>query len=188
MWCRYTASRARGSSPSPSICWMTASSSPASRLALKSVWSSRSAGMIVAARGRLHQTIGDPGLVEQHGQRGDIRVPLDQRGNGAESIESPLIELPHRRGHGRAMVIDEDGPAVRVVLGMAGEMDLAYGIDRQRFEVCDGIEAQVPGCHVNVIDVTEETASRAMYQLGQELGLLNGRVAEPEVARWVLDQ
>src|ERR1700741_4354696 len=103
---------------------MTISSSMASRLALKSVWSSRSAGMIVAALGRLHQTIGDPGLAEQHRQFRDIRVPLDQRRNGAESIESLLIERPHRRGHGRAVVIDEYGGAVSVVLGMAGEMFL----------------------------------------------------------------
>src|SRR5258707_9193875 len=71
---------------------------------------------------------------------------------------------------------------------MHGEMHLAYGCGRERAQIRDRVEAQIPRRDVDIVDVAEQPAGGPARQLGQELRLWNGRVAEPEVTRRILDQ
>jgi hypothetical protein len=71
---------------------------------------------------------------------------------------------------------------------MAGEMDLADGRGRQRVQVGDRIEPEVPGDDTDVVHVAEDPAARATGDLGQELDLRDVGGREADVARRVLDQ
>src|SRR6266436_1647298 len=71
---------------------------------------------------------------------------------------------------------------------MAGDMDLDYGCGRERVQIRDRVEAQIPRRDVDIVDVAEQPAAGPPRQLGQELRLWNGRVAEPEITRRILDQ
>src|SRR5947199_10310168 len=76
-------------------------------------------------------------LVQQDFERGNICVPLDQRGNGAEAPERLGVEFPNRLRYPRAVVVDQD---IHVVGGvMAGEVDFADRCRRQRIEISNGV-------------------------------------------------
>src|SRR5712692_574999 len=182
------ASRARGSSPSPAMCARTVSSSSARRPSLKTRCRSCSASMTTSSSGRLEQAIGGSSLGEQDRQLGNVRVPFDERGHGAEPLQGLAKERPDRGRHTRAVIIDQDDLAVSVVARMAGDMDLAYGPGRERVQVRDRVETQIPRRDVDIVDVAEQPAAGPSRQLSQELRLWNGRVAEPEIARGILDQ
>jgi hypothetical protein len=49
------------------------------------------------------------GLCQQHGERRDLEIPLDQGGNGALAADL-VIEGPHRFAHRRAVGIDIEVP------------------------------------------------------------------------------
>src|SRR5437764_7843030 len=98
-----------------------------------------------------------PRLVQEDFERGNIGVPLDQGGNGAEAPERSGIELPDRLRYPRAVVVDQD---IRVFgRVMAGEMDLADRRRRQRVEIGDRIEPEVCRADVDVVDVAEDAAT-----------------------------
>src|SRR5262249_55701686 len=58
----------------------------------------------------------------------------------------------------------------------------------QRPEIGPGIESEIIGIHVEIVDVAENAAARATRKLGQELALGNGRMPEAQVSGWILDQ
>src|SRR5882724_697622 len=182
------ASRARGSSPSPATWARTVSSSSARRPSLKRRCRSRSAGMTTSSSGRLEQAIGGASLSKQDRQLRNVRIPFNERGHGAEPLQGLAIERPDRRRHARAVIIDQDGLAVGVIARMAGEMYLVYAPARERIQIRDRVETQIPGCDVDIVDVAEQPAVGPPGQLGQKLWLWNGRVAEPEITRGILDQ
>ena len=75
-------------------------------------------------------------FVAQHGVRGHVAVPFDQRGDGADARKHVGVQRPHRIGDRRAMVVDQQCIAVIVdLLRMAGQVDLADGMQRQGIEV-----------------------------------------------------
>src|SRR5713101_2349467 len=86
------------------------------------------------------------------------------------------------------MVVDEDGEPVSVIARMAGYMDLTHELPRQSVHVGYGIETQVVGRDVDIVHVTEKPTAGSPYELGQELGLRNGRMPEAEIARRILDE
>ena len=78
----------------------------ASRLvsaAVKLICSSRSAGMM-----GLHDRLRTTRLVQQHGERGQVAVPLDQRGHRTEARDGRLVEAPDLGHHAAVVGIDED--------------------------------------------------------------------------------
>src|SRR5207247_1498629 len=182
------ASRARGSSPSPAMWARTVSLSSARRPSLKTRCRSCSASMTISSSGRLEQAIGCARLGKQDRQLGNVGVPFDERGHGAEPLQGLAIERPDRGRHARAVIIDQDGLAVGVVARMAGDMNLAYGPGREDVQIRDRVETQIPRRDVDVVDVAEQPAAGPPRQLGQKLRLWNGRVVEPEITRRVLDQ
>src|SRR5687768_17184558 len=62
---------------------------------------SRSAGTKV-----LPDAIGFMRFRHQHGKRRNVRVPFDQRGNGAESFERVRVERPDFIADGRVVCVD----------------------------------------------------------------------------------
>src|SRR6266852_5465221 len=182
------ASRARGSSPSPAMWARTVSLSSARRPSLKTRCRSCSASMTTSRSGGLEQAIGGASLGKQDRQLGNVRVPFDERRHGAEPVQGLAIERPDLGRHARAVIIDQDGLAVGVILRMAGDMDLVYGAGRERVQIRDHVQTQIPGCDVDIVDVAEQPAAGPPRQLGQELRFWNSRVVEPEVARGILDQ
>src|SRR5882724_1455702 len=182
------ASRARGSSPSPAMCARTDSSSSARRPSLKTRCRSCSASMTTSSSGRLEQAIDGASLGKQDRQFRNVRVPFNERGHGAEPLQGLAIERPDRGRHARAVIIDQDGLAVSVIAHMAGEMYLAYAPARERIQIRDRVETQIPRRDVDIVNVAEQPAVGPPGQLGQKLWLWNGRVAEPEITRGILDQ
>src|SRR5580698_6194798 len=56
---------------------------------------------LVADRARL------VGLGHEHGEGGDVVVPLDQRGDGAAAAERATVEIPHRIDHVVAVRVED---------------------------------------------------------------------------------
>src|SRR6266404_399792 len=168
------ASRACGLSPSPATWARMVSSSSTRRPSLKRRCRSCSASMTISSSGRLEQALGGASLGKQDWQLGNVRVPFDERGHGAEPLQGLAIERPDRGRHARAVIIDQDGLAVGVIARMAGEMHLAYGCGRERAQIRGRVEAQIPRRDVDIVDVAEQPAAGPPRQLGQELRLWNG--------------
>src|ERR1700757_3673483 len=125
-------------------------------------------------------------LVQQDPERGEVGVPLDQRGYRAEAPERGGVELPHGLRDPGAVVIDQN---VHLLGGvMAGEMDFADRCDRQCLEVVEWVESEVPGADVDVVDVTEDAAARSTADCGDEFRLGDRRMPVAEVGGRVLDQ
>ncbi len=91
------------------------------------------------------------------------------------------------------MIVDEDRaavsvPAVDVVDGVAGEMDLAHRGRVERVEPRRRVAAEVGARDVDVVDIAQQPAARPPRERAQELRLGNRRVTEAEVSRRVLDE
>src|SRR5881296_548216 len=180
--------RAAGSSPSPWIWPAIASSGPPRSAAAKSRSSSRGDDTALSALGRSQETLGPCRLVEEHGELGEIRIPLDQGRYRSEPCERSAIEIPYRLRDRRAVIVDQDRPAVGVVRRVAGQMNLADRSAGHRVQIRERILVEVAAAHVDVVDVQQDAAPGPAAKLAEELGLGDRRVAEPEVARRVLDQ
>ena len=96
------------------------------------------------------------------------------------------VEFPDRGGDPGAVVVDQDSDVLGGV--MAGEVDLADGVRRQRVEVCVRIEAEVLSADVDVVDITQEPAARPASDLREEDRLGNCRMPEAQVRGWILDE
>src|SRR5438094_2715387 len=107
--------RAAGSSPSPWTSALIAPSGPPRSAAAKSRSSSRGDDMVLSALGRSQETLGPRRLVEEHGELGEIRIPLDQGRHRPEARERSAIEIPYWLRDTRAVIVDQDHPAVGVV-------------------------------------------------------------------------
>ena len=87
------------------------------------------------------------------------------------------------------MGVDQQRIAVVVALGrVAGEVDLADQLDREAVDIGDRIVLLVGGRDVDVVDVEEKTAARAAGDLGEEVDLAHGALAESHIGRRVLEE
>src|SRR5262245_29425705 len=84
-------------------------------------WRSRSMSMW-----RLQEFIGALGFRHEYVQRRDISVPLDERGNAAESRDRESVELPHGIAHRTRVGIDQDREIAMRIHAVTGEVNLAY--------------------------------------------------------------
>src|ERR1700751_4406605 len=132
------------------------------------------------------QLLGLVRVVQQDLERGKVGVPLDQRGDRAEAPKRRGIELPDGLCDPGAVVVDQNVHVLRGV--MAGEVDFADRLYRQRFEIGDRVEPEIPRADVNIVDVAEDAAAGLTGDFGYELCLRNRGMAVAEVSRWVLDQ
>ena len=71
---------------------------------------------------------------------------------------------------------------------VTGQVDLPHRIRGQRIEIGDRIESEVVRGHEDIVDVAEQSASGALHQRREELGLRDRRVAKAQIARRILDQ
>src|SRR5207245_2630212 len=102
-----------------------ASSGPPRIAVAKSRSSSRGDDTALSALGPSQETLGPRRLVEEHGELGEIRIPLDQGRHRPEPCERSAIEIPYRLRDTRAVIVDQDRPAVGVVRRVAGPLHLA---------------------------------------------------------------
>ena len=90
-------------------------------------------------------------LVQQDLERGQVGVPLDQRGDWAEASKRRGIELPDGLCDPGAVVVNQN---VYVLGGvMAGQMDLADRFGRELLKIGDRVEAEIPCADIDVVDV-----------------------------------
>src|SRR5260370_32798883 len=98
-------------------------------------------------------------LVQQDLERGEVGVPLDQRGYRAEALERRGVEFPDGLRNPGAVIVDQDVHVLGDV--MAGEVDLADRLDWQRVEIGDRVEPEVPRADIDVVDVAEDATARS---------------------------
>src|ERR1700751_3964606 len=125
-------------------------------------------------------------LVQQDLERRKVGVPLNQRWHWTEASESRGIERPDRLCDPGAVVVDQNVHVLGDV--MAGKVDLADRLDRERLEKGQRIEPEVPGADLDVVDVAEDAAASSAGELGHELRLGDRRIPVAEVGGRVLDQ
>ena len=126
-------------------------------------------------------------FVEQHRQRRQVGVPFDQGRAPAEALHDVGEQRPHAIAHPRTVIVDQDGLAVGVVHGMAGEMVLGDRLARQ-VQPAARIEAQIVRRHGDVVHVEQQAAAAPPDELAQELGFAQRRLRETQVAGRVLDR
>src|SRR5260370_38255605 len=91
-------------------------------------------------------------LVQQDLERGEVGVPLDQRGYRAEALERRGVEFPDRLRNPGAVIVDQDVHALGDV--MAGEVDLAETPDWQRVARAAMVDPSVPLADIDVVDIS----------------------------------
>src|SRR2546428_9543505 len=107
--------RAAGSSPSPWIWPAMASSGPPRIAVAKSRSSSRDDDTALSALGPSQETLGPRRLVEEHGELGEIRIPLDQGRHRPEPCERSATKIPYPLLYTRRAIVDQDRPVRCVV-------------------------------------------------------------------------
>ena len=93
-------------------------------------------------------------LCNQHLQRGDVVVALDQSRGGAEQLQNLSVQPPYGVIHGRAMGVDQQTVAGAVaILGEARQMQLAHCVQGQGVDVAQRIPVMVDARDVDVVHV-----------------------------------
>src|SRR5262245_33206852 len=153
-------SRASEAMPSPAIVAAARAPSPPRSASRNAAWTSRSGGMGTPQERTAKDALGSAGLFEQYRERRDIGVPLDQGRHRAEAHDRAAVQVPYLGRGRRAVITDENGLPVGIVLRVAGEMHLLDPSRWQRVEVCRRIDAEVLRGDVDVVDVAEQPAAR----------------------------
>ncbi|MNM75704.1 hypothetical protein D3C81_874990 [compost metagenome] len=130
--------------------------------------------------------MGALGLPQQHRQGGNIQIPLDQGGDGALPAQLP-IERPHRRRHRGAVGVDIEVALGQALIGKAGEVDLADGVQADGGQVVGAVEAVIDAADIEVVEIQQDGAATAALQLSQE-GPLAHLAGQLQIGRGVLDQ
>src|SRR6516165_5777982 len=108
------------------------------------------------------QGVGMARLRQQHLKRRYIVVPFDQRRDRTEAAQRFRVERPHLVGHARGVIVDPQAAAVgELAHAMAGEVDLADCLARQRCHIGRGVPAVILGTDKNVVDVAKNAAASA---------------------------
>ena len=117
-----------------------------------------------------------------HGERGDVGVPFEQRGNAARQFVSHAIQLPHRINHRAVVRVDVVRPAV----GMSREVHLHDSFVRQALQKLHGIKIVIEGRDIDVIHVEQQPATGLVGEACDELPLTHRGVSKRDVTARVL--
>ena len=108
-----------------------------------------------------------PEFLEQVGQRGNIEVPFQQRGQHTDATVGLRQQLPHGVNHVRPVRIDLE------ILGLVevpGDVNIARPLQRQGLQENQRIIAVVDAVHVDIVHVQQQITV-ALLQYGRdELG------------------
>src|SRR5262245_12196228 len=138
--------RSAGSMPFARTCGAIAALSSLSSATAKVCCSSRSASTAL-----LPDCIGLACFAQQDFERRNVRVPLDERRHIAEPAHGLRIERPHIVTHRRAVRVDQDFAAVKVIHSVAGKMNLADRTNRDAREILARIEAMIARANVDIV-------------------------------------
>src|SRR5208282_5944299 len=90
------------------------------------------------------------GLLEQHGQGRNIRVPFDQRRYRAKARAGGVIQLPYGIADRRAVIVDQNAAAAAQFPGaVAGQMDFTDPLWRERCQIFKRIPAVIAAADIN---------------------------------------
>jgi len=132
------------------------------------------------------QLFGMMRLVQKDLERGEVGVPLDQRGHGAEAPERRGVKIPDGLGNPRAVIVDQN---VHVLGGvMAAEVDFTDRFDRQRVEVVDWSNPKFHALTWMLLTSQRMPQAGSTGDCGDELRLGDRRIPIAEVGGRVLDQ
>src|ERR1700733_3580139 len=119
----------------------------------------------------------------------NMTVPLDQRRNRAASPDDDLEELPHRVGNRAVMAVDKQ--KIAFVIGlfrMSRQMYLADMFDREVGEITKRGIAVIGGRDEDVVDVEQQAAAGAAYQLANEVSFPHRRLAKHDIGGGVFEK
>src|SRR5499433_305503 len=182
------ARRASGVKPSPRISAAADAAGPPRRAVANAACSSRSGSTRRPCARPVQEAIGNARLGKKDIQSWDVRVPFHEGRDPPETCQGIRIELPYLGPDPRAMVVYENREPISIVACMASHMDLLDRLSRQSVHVGGSVEGEVVGGDVDIVHVTEQPTAGSADELGQELGLRDGRMPEAEIARGVLDE
>ena len=106
-------------------------------------------------------------LVEQGVQRGNVVVALYHGRHRAAVLQGVAIELPDGLANWVVMRVNQ----VAILGLMTGQVDLAHACWRNRIDVVPRVEAVVDAAHIDVVDVQQQFAVRALQQFADKLPL-----------------
>src|SRR5271156_6676843 len=119
----------------------------------------------------------------------NIAVPLDQRRNRATSADDDLEELPYRIGDRAVMAVDKKKIALVIGLfGMSRQMYLADMFDREVGDITKRRMAVIGGRDEDVVDVEQQPAAGAAYQLANEVSFAHRRLAKHDIGGGVFEK
>src|SRR5262249_10590038 len=87
------------------------------------------------------------------------------------------------------MVVDPQSATIgKLANAMAGQVDFANRIRRQRREIDQGIPAVILGADIDIVDVAKNATASARGDGSHELPFRDRRVPELDVGRGILDK
>src|ERR1700677_3167621 len=129
------------------------------------------------------------GFSFEHRPFRNIAVPLDQRRNRAASADDDLEELPHRVGNRAVMAVDKQKIAFLIGLyGMSRQMYLAASFAREVGEITKRGISVIGGRDEDVVDVEQQPAAAAAYQLANEVSFAHRRLAKHDIGGRVFEK
>src|SRR6516164_2648634 len=126
-------------------------------------WISSSVGIGDPLTGAVEQRRSAGGLVNEDSQGRQVSVPFDQSGDRAKSRQRLGVQFPDLADDARAVIVDaQQAAALELPDAMASEVDLTDRGRRQGGEVDRRIPAVVAGADIDVVDVAQDSATRAV--------------------------
>src|ERR1051326_2843574 len=160
--------RAAGSSPSPWIAATIDSSSPPSTAWPTPHCRSRSLDIVAIGAKGGSKLIGLDGFADKQVEGWQMAIPFDQRRPAAETAQAFTMECPDLIGHRTAMIVNQHDAIADGIGVMPGEVIFADCLGGQRRQIGSRIEAEITAADVDVVDVAEEPAARALRQRRQK--------------------
>src|SRR6185436_513867 len=117
----------------------------------------------------LQDLIGTLRFRDEYLQLRNIGVPLDERGNAAESRDRECVKIPHCIAHRTRVGIDQDRAIAVRIHAVTGEVNLAHVTRIDMRDVLPCIEAVIATTDIDVVDVQQQSAAAAIGQRLQKL-------------------
>src|SRR5437899_6113672 len=157
-------SRAMGSRPPARSGWSAPAASSATTASRTRRWISRSEGMAGSrGEGAFRHSVRTRGFFQNHVERGDVVVPLDQGRLAPEALERACVERPDRLGDPAAMGVDQDlAAALLGFWGEATEMQLCNRLSGKLGDVAIAIEAEIVRAEIDIADIAQQLAAGAI--------------------------
>src|ERR1700722_650952 len=147
-------SLARASTPQARTSALSGSPSSAKTAAAKLRCNSRSVGTAYSQR-----LFDLAGFGNEHIERWQLRIPLNECVHGSETLKRRAVELPNGAAHGRRMGVDQELASSEALDAVAGEMDFLHRKRREGVQISVWIEVVIDCIHIKIIDVEEDGAA-----------------------------